>query len=109
MVVGAIVSLAVHTWVFTVVALLVHAVVTLFVGYVVLRVTTEVEKPGPLTVARLQAAGVDDPEAKLNLAIQAHAGGDAARESAAGQQTSITPTAEETDLVGPDFSRNGRH
>ena len=116
-VVGAMVSLWLGSWLFTVLALLVHFAVTLVVGYVVLRVTAEVEKPGPQTVARLQAHGVDDPEAKLNRAVQAHAGGDGdrvreafeidaeERDGAAEQQLSITPSSEETELVGPDLSR----
>lgn len=114
LVVGAIISLWLKSWVFTVLALTVHAVATLVVGYVVLRVTSEVEKPDPRTVARLQDEGVDDPESKLNLAIQAHEGSDGDRvrrefevdaedqkSTAAAQQTSITPASEETDLVGP--------
>ena len=116
-VVGAIAALALGSWLFLVFALAVHALMTLLVGYVVLRVTTEVEKPGPLTVARLQAAGVDDPEARLNRAIQAHAGsnGDRVREAfqvngddrtgAADQQLSNTPASGQTELVGPDLGR----
>jgi hypothetical protein len=49
----------------------VHALVTVVVGVMVLRIAGETEKPAPSTVARLQAEGVDDPEAKLNRAIQA--------------------------------------
>jgi hypothetical protein len=119
-VVGAIAALALGSWLFLVLALAVHGLMTLLVGYVVLRVTTEVEKPGPLTVARLQAAGVDDPEARLNRAIQAHVGGDGDRVreafavdaedrgGAADQQLSNTPASGETELVGPDLpARNG--
>ena len=114
LVVGASISLWLKSWVFTVLALVVHAVATVVVGYVVLRVTSEVEKPDPRTVARLQDEGVDDPESKLNLAIQAHEGaeGDRVRRefevdaedqesSAAKQQASITPSSEETELTGP--------
>jgi hypothetical protein len=65
-------------------------------------------------VARLQAQGVDDPEARLNLAIQAHSGDSDAdpvlevlripaeeRGPVAEEQVSITPSSGETDLVGP--------
>jgi len=121
-VVGAILSLALGSWLFTVLALLVHGVATLMVGYVALRVTAEVDKPSPVTVARLQAEGVDDPESKLNRAIEAHEGtednrvrrefevdAEEARTGAAAQQISITPSSEPTDLVGPGEhrSRNG--
>ena len=115
---GAIVSLWLKSWVFTVVALAVHAAATVVVGYVVLRITSEVEKPDPRTVARLQDEGVDDPESKLNRAIQAHEGaeGDRVRRAfevdaedeqseAAAQQVSITPSSEETELVGPGENR----
>lgn len=121
LVVGAMLSLALGSWLFLALALAAHLLVTLLVGYVVLRVTTEVEKPGPLTVARLQAYGVDDPESKLNRAIQAHQGGDGdrvreafevdaeERDGAAEQQLSITPSSDETELVGPDLGRrNGK-
>jgi xanthosine utilization system XapX-like protein len=119
-VVGAIAALALDSWLLLVLALAVHGLMTTLVGYVVLRVTTEVEKPGPLTVARLQAAGVDDPEARLNRAIQAHAGSDSDqvreafavdaddRPRAADQQLSNTPASGETELVGPNLpSRTG--
>ena len=123
-VVGAIISLALDSWIFLVLAVLVHGIVTLTVGYIVLRVTTEVEKPSPVTVARLQAQGVDDPEAKLNMAIQAHEDGHANRVrdalgvdaedrdggDAADQQVANTPSSEETELVGPDLGRrNGKN
>lgn len=119
LVVGAIVSIALGSWIFTVLALVIHGVATVVVGYVVLRVTSEVDKPGPVTVARLQAEGIDDPESKLNRAIQAHEGAEGdrvrrefevdaedANSSAAKQQVSITPSSEETDLVGP--GQNGK-
>jgi len=123
LVVGAIISLWLKSPVFTVLALLVHGAATVMVGYVVLRVTSEVEKPDPVTVARLQDEGVDDPESKLNRAIQAHEGSEDDRvrrefevdaedadSSAAKQQASITPSSEETELVGPGehHSRNGK-
>lgn len=122
LVLGAIISIALGSWIFTVLALVVHGVATVVVGYIVLRVTSEVEKPDPRTVARLQHEGVDDPEAKLNRAIQAHgsAEGDRVRREfavdaddeqseAAAQQVSITPSSEETELVGPGESRrNGK-
>lgn len=119
---GAIISLWLKSWVFTVLALGVHAVATVVIGYVVLRVTSEVEKPDPVTVARLQDEGVDDPESKLNRAIEAHEGteddrvrrefeveAEDASSSPAKQQASITPSSEETELVGPGESHGSRN
>ena len=119
LVVGAILALSLDSWWITAAALVVHGIGTLIVGYVVLRVTTNVEKPDAVTVSRLQAEGVDDPETKLNMAIQAHSGdGDAdpvlaafttpAEElgPVADEQVSITPSSAETELTGPG-SRNG--
>lgn len=121
-VVGAILSLAIGSWLLLALALTVHAAVTVLVGYVVLRVTADVDKPDPRTVARLQAEGVDDPESKLNRAIAAHEGddrdrvrrefeadADESRTEAAAQQASITPSSESTTPVGPGSERrNGR-
>jgi hypothetical protein len=74
-VVGAIASLATGSWLMLVLALVVHATATLFVGYLVMRVAADGDKPDPMVVARLQHEGVDDPETKLNLALEAHRGG----------------------------------
>src|SRR5215207_10204761 len=65
-VIGAILSLALDSWIVLVFALLVHGLMTVVVGVMVLKIAGETEKPAPETVARLQAEGVDDPEARLN-------------------------------------------
>ena len=114
LVVGAILAVSLDSWWITAGALVVHGIATVIVGYVVLRVTTNVAKPDPVTVARLQAEGVDDPETKLNMAIQAHSGGSDGdpvvaafttpaeeRGPVADEQVSITPSSEETELSGP--------
>jgi hypothetical protein len=64
-------------------------------------------------VARLQAGGVRDPEAALNAAIKEHSGAsegltqdgeraDRSRSRAGAQAQDMTPSAAETELVGPD-------
>lgn len=70
LVVGAIASLALHSVWFLVLALLIHAGATTVVVGTVFRLTDEVEKPDPATVADLQAHGVSDPEQQLNDAVR---------------------------------------
>jgi hypothetical protein len=72
-VVGAILALATDAWWAVVLAALVHATATVIVIGVALRLTSQVEKPDPATVARLEDAGVADPEAKMNQAIRSMA------------------------------------
>ena len=73
-VVGVMLSLWLDSWWFVVLATAVHVVVTLAVVTMTLRVTTQVEKPDPGTVASLEEAGVPDPEQKVNEAIRAAEG-----------------------------------
>jgi hypothetical protein len=94
-VLGAMIGLALGSAWFVVFALVVHLAATAFVAILALRLSSEVDKPGPTTVARLQAAGVRDPEGALNDALKAQ-GGRAARQS-----EEMTPSAVETELVGP--------
>ena len=96
-VVGAMLSLAVGSVWLTVFALAVHLVGTFVVATLAIKLLTEVDKPAPTVVARLEAAGVDDPEQRLNMAIRSHGG-----DSAAAQQTdAMTPSANGTRLAGP--------
>jgi hypothetical protein len=74
-VVGVILSLALGSWIFVVLAVLVHALATTAVVAMTLRMTDEADKPDPRTVARLEDEGVSDPERALNE-----------RERAAGQR-----------------------
>jgi hypothetical protein len=60
-------------------------------AYLTLQATTEVEKPAPETVARLEEEGVPDPEAEVNRR------GRAAPE---GQQREVTPSRR-SRRVGP--------
>ena len=71
-VIGAMLALALDSWLVLVLVLLVHGLMTAVVGVMVLKIAGETDKPSPETVARLQHEGVDDPEARLNRAIQAH-------------------------------------
>jgi hypothetical protein len=47
-------------------ALLVHLTGTALVATFAIRLSSEVDKPDPVTVARLEAEGVVDPEKRLN-------------------------------------------
>jgi hypothetical protein len=97
LVVGAILSLALGSVWLTVFALAVHLAGTFVVATLAIKLLTEVEKPAPTVVARLEAAGVDDAEQRLNMAIRSHGG-----ESRAAEQTdSMTPSADGTRLAGP--------
>jgi Flp pilus assembly protein TadB len=62
LVVGVILSLVTGSWWALVAALAVHAVGTLLVTTVALRMTSEVEHVDPATSARLQEEGVADPD-----------------------------------------------
>jgi membrane protein implicated in regulation of membrane protease activity len=67
-VVGVILSLALGSWIFVVLAVLVHALATSVVVAMTMRMTGEQDKPDPRTVARLEEEGVADPERELNEA-----------------------------------------
>lgn len=92
--VGAMLSLALDSWLLLPVLTLVHAVVTFLVVTVALRLTTQVDKPDPSTVARLEAEGMDDPEKQLNESIRKVAT-DEGDEKGPVQQV-LTDNAEET-------------
>ena len=75
-VLGTMLSLVTGSWVFLVVASLVHAVGAFVVTALAIRLSTSVEKPDAVRVARLESLGMADPEQKLNDAIQPIAGDD---------------------------------
>jgi hypothetical protein len=75
-VLGVIGSLAANSWWVLLIPLAFHALGTTVVVATSLRLSTQVEKPDPVTVARLEAEGVRDPEQKMNDAIQHLAGDD---------------------------------
>jgi Flp pilus assembly protein TadB len=72
-IVGVIVSLATHTWWAVVAACGVHALGTLLVGSLTLRLSTEVEHVDPSTAARLEDEGVGDPDRALSDLVEAYA------------------------------------
>jgi hypothetical protein len=69
-VVGVVLSLALNSWIFLVVAVVVHGLGTLSVTALSVWLATSGEKPDPRTVARLEEQGVTDPEQALNDAVQ---------------------------------------
>ena len=69
-VVAAAAALALESWVVFGVAIVLHAIGTAIVVTVAFRATTDVEKPGPATVAMLENEGVDDPEGALNQLVE---------------------------------------
>jgi len=85
-VVAAAAALALKSWVVFGVAIVLHAIGTATVVTVAFRATTDVEKPGPATVAMLEDEGVDDPEGALNQLVEQASsrdeGGRAARAAA---------------------------
>jgi hypothetical protein len=95
-VLGAMLGLALGSAWFVVIALVVHLAGTYFVATFAIRLTSEVEKPDPVTVARLEAAGIGNPEAAINLAVRARGGTEAAE-----QAEEMTPASVPTELVGP--------
>jgi hypothetical protein len=69
-VVGIILSLALNSWLFLVVAIAVHAIGTVAVTALAIWLATSGDKPDPRTVARLEQEGVRNPEQVLNDAVQ---------------------------------------
>jgi hypothetical protein len=113
LVVGAIVSLATGSWWFLLLALGAHALGTLIVVGLVLRMTTQVEHLSPGATARLQEEGVEDPDALLGELVQEFAPRrrpDEGRETptheepaqaAAEQRRAVTPSQDPSPPVGP--------
>jgi hypothetical protein len=83
-IVGVIVSLATHSWWALVAACAVHALGTLLVGTLTLRLSTEVEHVDPSLAARLEDEGVGDPDRALSDLVESYA---AAESPSAGDQT----------------------
>ena len=81
-VVGVIVALATDSWWAVVAACAIHAVGTLIVVTVALRLSTEVEHMAPEAAARLEEEGVADPDRALNDLVEQYAPDDEARGAA---------------------------
>ena len=119
--VGVIASLAVGSWWLVAVAMVVHGLLTAVVVGAGMTLITQVEKPDPNVVAKLQDEGVDDPELVINDLIEQVAGKDEGsrnrraftddagetrpadedrQEATLRQQTATTPTSEPTYQAG---------
>jgi hypothetical protein len=70
LVVGIILSLALDSWLFLVLAIAVHAVGTVAVTLLAIWLATSGDRPDPRTVARLEQEGVRNPEQALNDAVR---------------------------------------
>jgi hypothetical protein len=75
---GVVLSVFLNSWVFLIVAVLVHGIGTLAVTALAVWLATSGERPDPRTVARMEAEGVADPEQKLNDAVHNMRSGDSA-------------------------------
>ncbi len=96
-IVGGVVLLsAAKWWALAVVVVVLLGAVGLGV-WLTLRSTTEVEKPAPETVARLEEEGVADPERKANEHVEAVEEDEHAGE----QQGKVTPSSSASRPVGP--------
>ena len=94
-VIGALCSVITGSWWLLAVAVAVHALATLAVGFFAIRATTTVEKPSPEAVARLEAEGVPDPEKAFNDRVQEYT--DIER-----QEGAVTPSSDRSRPVGHD-------
>lgn len=113
LVVGAIVSLATGSWWLLLLALGVHALGTLVVVAIVLKMTTQTEHVSPTAAAALQEEGVGDPDAVFSDLVEEYAPADrrgdeqatSPREdpaqASAEQRSSVTPSQEGSKPVGP--------
>ena len=99
-VLGAMAALATGSVWLLVLALAVHLAATVVVARLALRLLTQVEKPDPATVARLQREGIADPEGDLNARLRAEGGS-----RAAAQSDEMTPAGVRTERVGPGRDR----
>jgi hypothetical protein len=79
---GVIVSLETGSWWLLLAAVGVHAAGTFAVALAALQATTDVEKPAPETVARLEDEGVSNPEGRVNDLVEDFGGAGAARGTA---------------------------
>ena len=78
LVVGAILALITGNWWWLIVPLVVHAIATLALAGGIIQATTQVEKPDPSTVARMEDEGVADPEGRFNELVDEYGGTGAA-------------------------------
>jgi hypothetical protein len=79
LIVGVVVALATDSWWAVVAACAVHAIGTLVVVTLALRLTTEVEHVAPETAARLEEESVADPDGVVSDLAEQYTSGDEAR------------------------------
>jgi hypothetical protein len=117
-VIGAIAALAVvtHVWWTLVLALIVLSAMTYLVVAMIIKMTSNPERPSPTTVAAMEQEGVDDPEQLFSDVVaeftaDANAGGETGRvtdavddpaQAAAEQRDATTPSGGPSRAVGPD-------
>ena len=116
-VIGAIAALAVvtHAWWTLVLAFLVLAAMTYVVVAMIIKMTSNPERPAPTTVAAMEAEGVDDPEQLFSDVVaeftaEPNADGETGRttdavddpaQAAAEQRDATTPSGGPSRSVGP--------
>lgn len=71
LIVGAVIALISGSWWFLLLALVLHAVGTVVVVSTSLSLASQAESPDPRTAAAMEEAGVRDPDAALNEAVDA--------------------------------------
>ncbi len=103
-VIAAFLTVITGSWWFLAGTLVVHGLGTVAVIFVVMRMLGQVETLDPTTVTKLEARGVEDPEAELNELIKRVEGRpngtEASAADPAGQQRAWTPSSEGTRPVG---------
>ncbi len=94
LIVGAVIALITGSWLFLLVALVLHGVGTVVVVATALRFASQVESADPRTAAALEARGVSDPDGALNHAVRVAAedSDDDGAAQAREQQTDVTPS-----------------
>lgn len=121
--VGVIASLALGSWWLMAIAMVVHGLLTAVVVSSSMTLISQVEKPDPSVVTRLEQQGVEDPEAVINNLIEQVAGeaegsrsrravtedagetrppGEDRLEATTRQQTATTPASEATRTANSD-------
>lgn len=121
--VGMIAALALDNWWIVVGAMVVHGILTMVVISSSMTLFSQVEKPDPTVVAKLEEEGVDDPEPVINNLVEQVAGEEEGSRSkravtedpgetrpheedeakaAARQQTATTPASEPSHQPGSD-------
>lgn len=92
LIVGAVIALITGSWVFLLVALVLHAIGTVVVVTTGLTLATQTESPDPRTAAALEARGVRNPDAALQQAVDSVSDDSEEAARSRDQETEITPS-----------------